>query len=96
MDREITKTEILNKVYTGTFTYGHITGDGFAELVRVTRPGGVIVFTVREGAYEEYGYRAKMLELEVNGHWELLSFHETPYQIEEGNTCKVCTYRVRG
>lgn len=83
-------------VCTGTFTYGHITGDAFSELIRVTRPDGVIVFTVREGAYEEYGYRAKMLELEVNGDWELLSFYDTPYQIEEGNTCKMCTYRVKG
>lgn len=81
-------------VCTGTFTYGHITGDAFAELVRVTRPGGVIVFTVREGAYEEYGYREKMLELETRGAWELVSFYDTPYQIEEGNTCKMCTYRV--
>lgn len=81
-------------VCTGTFTYGHITGEAFAELIRVTRPGGMIVFTVREGAYEEYGYRAKMLELEVAGAWELVSFYDTPYQLEEGNTCKMCTYRV--
>ncbi|MFO7787398.1 MAG: class I SAM-dependent methyltransferase, partial [Halospina sp.] len=81
-------------VCTGTFTYGHITADGFDELIRVTRPGGMIVFTVREGAYEEYGYRKKMLDLEVQGTWELVSFYDTPYQIEEGNTCKMCTYRV--
>lgn len=81
-------------VCTGTFTYGHITADGFDELIRVTRPGGVIVFTVREGAYEEYGYRKRMLDLEVQGVWELLSFYDTPYQVEEGNTCKMATYRV--
>ena len=81
-------------VCTGTFTYGHVTGEAFAELIRVTRPGGAIVFTVREGAYEEYGYRAAMLDLETRGAWELVSFHDTPYQLEEGNTCKLCTYRV--
>ncbi|SOB77440.1 Methyltransferase domain-containing protein [Marinobacter sp. LV10R510-11A] len=83
-------------VCTGTFTYGHVRGDAFAELIRVTRPGGTIVFTIREGAFEDYGYRAKMLELEVQGDWELLSFYDTPYQIEEENTCKMCTYRVPG
>ncbi|PAU82109.1 SAM-dependent methyltransferase [Halovibrio salipaludis] len=81
-------------VCTGTFTYGHISAEGFDELIRVSRPGGTIVFTVREGAYEEYGYRKKMLDLEVKGEWELISFYDTPYQIEEGNTCKMCTYRV--
>ncbi|GHC21522.1 MULTISPECIES: class I SAM-dependent DNA methyltransferase [Aidingimonas] len=83
-------------ICTGTFTYGHITADGFDELVRVTRPGGVITFTVREGAYEEYGYRARMLDLEIKEAWELVSFYDTPYQIEEGNVCKMCTYRVLG
>ncbi len=82
-------------VCTGTFTYGHVTGDAFSELIRITRPGGPIVFTVREGAYEEYGYRTKMLELETAGAWELVSFYDSPYQLEEGNFCKMCTYRVR-
>lgn len=82
-------------VCTGTFTYGHVTGDAFDELIRVTRSGGPIVFTVREGAYEEYGYREKMLGLEATDAWELLSFYDTPYQLEEGNFCKMCTYRVR-
>ena len=81
-------------VCTGTFTYGHVTGDAFDELVRITRPGGVIVFTIREGAYEEYGYRRRMLALETADAWELVSFYDTPYQLEEGNTCKMCTYRV--
>ena len=82
-------------VCTGTFTYGHVTGDAFSELIRITRPGGPIVFTVREGAYEEYGYRKKMLELETADAWELVSFYDSPYQLEESNFCKMCTYRVR-
>ncbi|MEX0374391.1 class I SAM-dependent DNA methyltransferase [Spiribacter pallidus] len=81
-------------VCTGTFTYGHVTGAAFDELVRITRPGGVIVFTIREGAYEEYGYRRRMLDLETADAWELVSFYDTPYQLEEGNTCKMCTYRI--
>jgi len=81
-------------VCTGTFTYGHVTGDAFNELVRITRSGGMIVFTIREGAYEEYGYRRRMLELETADAWELVSFYDTPYQLEERNTCKMCTYRV--
>ena len=52
-------------ICVGTFTYAHVGPRAFEELVRVTRPGGYICFTIRDGAYQEYGYRNKMLELEA-------------------------------
>ena len=81
-------------VCTGTFTYGHVKADAFDELVRVTRPGGVICFTIREGAYEDYGYRQRMIALEKDQAWELVGLHDTDYLKNEGVTCKMCTYRV--
>ena len=81
-------------VCTGTFTYGHVKANAFDELVRITRPGGVICFTIREGAYEDYGYRQRMIELEKESAWELLEMHDTDYLQNEGITCKMCAYRV--
>ena len=81
-------------VCTGTFTFGHVEADAFDELVRITRPGGLICFTIREGAYEEYGYRKRMIDLERKDEWELLSMVETDYLKNEGVTCKLCTYQV--
>lgn len=81
-------------VCTGTFTYGHVKADAFDELVRITRPGGVICFTIREGAYEDYGYRQHMIELEQQSAWELIEMHDTDYLKNEGITCKMCAYRV--
>lgn len=81
-------------VCTGTFTYGHVDADAFGELVRITKPGGSIVFTIREGAYQDYGYRAKMIELERDNAWELLSMYDEDYLKEENVTCKMCTYKV--
>ncbi len=81
-------------VCTGTFTFGHVDADAFDELVRITRPEGVICFTIREGAYEEYGYRKRMIELERREQWELLSMVDTDYLKNEGVACKLCTYRV--
>jgi predicted TPR repeat methyltransferase len=83
-------------VCTGTFTYGHVDANGFDELARITRPGGVICFTVREGAYEEYGYRKRMIELEQKNVWELLTMCDETYFSKEngGVTCKMCTYKV--
>lgn len=81
-------------VCSGTFTYGHVKADAFDELVRVTRPGGVICFTIREGAYSDYGYRRRMVELEHQQAWELLSLYDTDYLKNEGTRCKMCSYQV--
>lgn len=81
-------------VCTGTFTYGHVKANAFDELVRITKPGGVICFTIREGAYKDYGYRRRMLELEHQEAWELLSMYDTDYLKNEGTTCKMCSYQV--
>jgi predicted TPR repeat methyltransferase len=81
-------------VCTGTFTYGHVKANAFDELVRITQPNGIICFTIREGAYEDYGYREKMIDLEKSGRWELIEMQDTDYLKKEAVTCKICTYRV--
>lgn len=81
-------------VCAGTFTYGHVDAKGFDELIRITRPGGHICFTIREGAYQEYGYRDRMLALEQEDAWELVSMVDTDYLKNENVSCKLCTYRV--
>ncbi|MCB2216518.1 class I SAM-dependent DNA methyltransferase [Desulfofustis glycolicus] len=83
-------------VCAGTFTYGHVKAHAFDELVRITRPGGIICFTIREGAYEDYGYRQRMIELEQQQAWELLGMENADYLKNEGITCKMCTYQVTG
>ena len=81
-------------VCTGTFTYGHVKDTAFDELIRITKPGGIICFTIREGAYEDYGYRQRMIALEQTQSWELLGMYDTDYLKKEGVTCKMCTYKV--
>jgi predicted TPR repeat methyltransferase len=81
-------------ICVGTFTYAHVGPEAFAELVRVTRPGGYVSFTIRDGAYQEYGYRDKMLEMEAENDWELLEMIEEDYLVKEKVTAKFCTYRV--
>lgn len=83
-------------VCCGTFTYGHVRASAFDELVRVTRPEGHVIFTIREGAYEDYGYRARMLDLERGRRWELVSMYDEDYLPAEGVGCKMCTYQVLG
>ncbi len=82
-------------VCVGTFTYGHVGAEAFDHLVRVTRPGGHVCFTIRDGAYEEFGYRERMLEMEEQGAWELVEMRDEDYLRNEGVQCKLCTYQVR-
>jgi len=81
-------------ICVGTFTYAHVGPHAFDELVRVTRPGGHICFTIRDGAYQEYGYRNKMLEMEACARWELQELREEDYLLKENVTAKFCTYKV--
>jgi predicted TPR repeat methyltransferase len=81
-------------ICVGTFTYAHVGPDAFEELVRVTKPGGHITFTIRDGAYQEYGYRDKMLELEAENIWRLQEMREKDYLVKENVTAKFCTYQV--
>lgn len=81
-------------ICVGTFTYAHVGPHVFDELVRVTRPGGYICFTVRDGAYQEYGYRNKMLEMEADELWTLQELVEDDYLIKEDVTAKFFTYQV--
>jgi predicted TPR repeat methyltransferase len=81
-------------ICVGTFTYAHVGPHAFDELVRVTRPGGYICFTIRDGAYQQYGYRNKMLEMEANEQWELQELRETDYLVKEEVSAKFFTYKV--
>ncbi|WP_027183252.1 class I SAM-dependent DNA methyltransferase [Desulfovibrio inopinatus] len=83
-------------ICVGTFTYAHVGPHAFEEFIRITKPNGYICFTVRDGAYQEYDYRSKMVELESNGTWELLQMLDEDYLIKEKVTAKFCIYKVLG
>ena len=81
-------------ISVGTFTCGHVGPEAMSELVRITKLGGYICFTVREQAWDEEDYKAKMDEIEKNGFWELLEESTAGYIQQEGSKCKVCIYQV--
>lgn len=56
----------------GAFGPGHAPPSALAELARVTRPGGVGVFTLREDTYVGQGFPAAMDALATGGVWREL------------------------
>lgn len=55
---------------TGVFTTGHVGAKALAELVRITRPGGVIVATVKDTVWND-GFAAEIDRLADKGLLEL-------------------------
>ncbi len=54
---------------TGVFTEGHAPASALDELVRITRPGGLAILTVRQSVLEANGFLRKFGELEQTGQW---------------------------
>ncbi len=64
-------------VSMGVFTEGHAPPDSFDELIRITMPGGHIIFSVRADVYLNLGFREKQDILEREGKWRLAEMTET-------------------
>ena len=63
-------------IAVGVLTLGHAPPDALDELTRVTRPGGHIVFSMRDDVYEERGFKTKQAALEQAGQWALVDKSE--------------------
>lgn len=59
-------------VSVGTFTYGHAPSHSFDELIRIAKPGGYIIFTLRLDFYEQSDFKPKFSELEKAEKWTLV------------------------
>jgi SAM-dependent methyltransferase len=59
-------------VSAGVLTTGHAPPSCFDELIRVTRPGGHLIFTLTVPVYEDGGFKAKLEELAAQGLWRAI------------------------
>ena len=77
------ETNSFDAVITvGVMTLGHAGPESFDELIRITKPQGYIVFTIRTDVYLENGFKEKQAEVESNKLWKLVEisdeFHPLP------------------
>lgn len=80
-------------VSVGTFTCGHVGPEAFNELIRVTKPGGYLCFSVRDQAWEEDDYQTAMDRLARQEVWQLKEEKTSDYLQQEGSSCKICVYQ---
>jgi SAM-dependent methyltransferase len=84
-------------VSAGVFTVGHAPASGFDELIRVTKPGGHIIFTLHSDLYERGEFPDKLAALVAAGAWSLVEVSDKlcPTPIGEPDvTVRVLVYRV--
>jgi predicted TPR repeat methyltransferase len=84
-------------VSTGVFTAGHAPPESFDDLIRVTKPGGHMIFSVRTDVYEDSGFKEKQEALEREGRWQLVEVSEpfSPLRYEDPELkAQVFAYQV--
>ncbi len=78
----------------GTFTSTHVKPEAVTELARVTRSGGVLVFTVRDDYWQTTNFIDLVTELHVSGVARIEQIRLEPYIDSEGSQCRFVVLRV--
>ena len=81
-------------ICAGTFTCGHVGPEALREMVRITKQGGYICFTVRKQEWEASPYRQIINDLEDSQAWQKLEHITKEYNLKEGVSCQLCLYQV--
>lgn len=86
-------------ISVGVLTVGHAPASSLEELVRITRPGGHVVFSLRPDLYEDGGFKETQSTLESQGRWSLVEVSEKFQPLPKGEpevVHQVWVYRVSG
>lgn len=59
-------------IAAGVLTHGHAPPEALEGILRLTRQGGVIIFSLSMIAYEEHGFEPRMRQMQESGEWQLL------------------------
>jgi predicted TPR repeat methyltransferase len=83
-------------IAVGVFTEGHAKPDSFHELIRIVKPGGHIVFTLRPDVYENLGFKEAQQAHVEEGRWHLVeeSDFQEGFRAVQTRPYKIWVYRV--
>ena len=71
-------------ISAGALTEGHASAGSLDELVRITKPGGHIIYTLRTDLYEGAGFKEKNNGLAQLGKWTLVEKGEEIQGLPKG------------
>ena len=85
-------------ISVGVFTQGHAPANSFDELARITKPGGLLVFSLRVDTYESGGFQQQQTGRDDSGVWELAEMTEEYQPMAKGEPevwHRIWAYRVK-
>lgn len=87
-------------VAAGVLTHGHASPEALDGILALTRSGGIIVFSLSQIAWDDYGFKTRIDALDAAGAWELLDrsrlFRTYPFSEREAHLRHwVLAYRKR-
>ena len=71
-------------ISVGVLTVGHAPATSLDDLVRITKPGGHVVFSLRPDVYRDSGFKEKQYDLEAKGKWKLVEASEEFQPLPKG------------
>lgn len=71
-------------ISVGVLTVAHAPANSLDELVRITKPGGHIAFSLRPDVYENSGFKDKQTALETDGKWRLVEVSQQFQPLPKG------------
>ena len=91
--------DIPDRTYAGALSAGvfgqHVGPAVLDETLRIVEPGGGVCFSVNERAFDDYGFREKVDELQVDAKATCLALSKEAYHVNEGIEGWVCVLRSR-
>lgn len=78
----------------GTFTSTHVIPEAVRELVRLTRAGGAVVFTVRDDYWEATQFVDLIADMHSEGIVRIEEIRIEPYIHSEGSECRFVVLKV--
>ena len=78
----------------GTFTIGHVQPEALHEMLRITKPGGRLCFTVRDEFWLKSNFGKLLNELDQAGLTDTTELQTIDYILTEGSKCKLVLLTV--
>jgi 2-polyprenyl-3-methyl-5-hydroxy-6-metoxy-1,4-benzoquinol methylase len=76
-------------IAAGVLTHGHAPPESLDGILTLVREGGVILFSLSQIAFEEFGFKEKIAELDAAGSWRKLKqsnlFRTYPFSEKEAH-----------
>ena len=84
-------------ICVGTFTPGHAPAESLYELVRITKKGGYIVYSIRKHFYEDPDSRFQSVEEELTktNQWKMITKIEDEYLPDQKIKAYYFTFQVQ-